>query len=123
VPLGKQEPPPGPGPVVPYNPGYVVDPSAPYGRDPLTGRPLSDKSKIVAGLLQIFLGYLGIGRFYTGHTAIAVAQLALTVVGFATSWLLIGLPMMLAASIWGLVDGIMMLTQPQTDSRGLLLRP
>ncbi|MGX1271933.1 hypothetical protein RKD18_005127 [Streptomyces phaeoluteigriseus] len=43
----------------------VPTPEAPYGVDPM-GRPYSDKSKIVAGILQLFLGYLGIGRFYVG---------------------------------------------------------
>ncbi|MDT5067011.1 MAG: hypothetical protein QOK02_3166, partial [Mycobacterium sp.] len=30
-----------------------MDPAAPYGRHPLTGEPLSEKSKVVAGLLQL----------------------------------------------------------------------
>ena len=52
-------PPPGqPGPGYPQGPGYGVDPA--------TGLPYSDKSKVVAGLLGILLGYFGAGRFYTG---------------------------------------------------------
>ena len=45
-------------------PGYYPDPMAPYGRSPLTGEPLSDKSKIVAGLLQLLgpVDVLGVGR-------------------------------------------------------------
>ena len=41
----------------------------------MTGQPLSDKSKIVAGILQLFLGGFGAGRFYTGHTGMAVAMI------------------------------------------------
>ena len=43
-----------------YQGGY---PPAYYGVDAY-GRPLSDKSKLTAGLLQIFLGGFGVGRFY-----------------------------------------------------------
>jgi hypothetical protein len=50
---------------------------APYGRHPLTGEPLSDKSKTIAGLLQLIgiVGILGIGRIYMGQTGLGVAQL------------------------------------------------
>ncbi|MGW6449075.1 NINE protein [Lentzea sp. NPDC055074] len=86
-------------------PGYG-NPAAPYGFDPITGVPLSDKSKIAAGVLQLFLGNLGIGRFYTGHVGIAVAQL-LTCGG---------------CGIWSLVDGIIILVQGGTDAQGRKLR-
>jgi len=95
-------PPPPPG-MVP--PGYGT-PGAPFGFDPITGVPLSDKSKIAAGVLQLFLGNLGIGRFYTGHTGIAVAQL-LTCGG---------------CGIWSLIDGIIILVNGGTDAQGRKLR-
>ena len=63
------------------------------------------KSKVVAGLLGIFLGAFGIHRFYLGYTVIAVIQLVLSIVlgiftcGIATA----------AVSIWGLVEGILIL--------------
>ncbi len=91
-----------------YNP--YVDPSAPYGRDPMTGEPLSDKEKIVAGLLQIFLGPFGAGRFYTGYNGIAIAQIAV-------SWLTCGI-----GAIWPIIDGIMMLTGSVPDANGRKLR-
>jgi TM2 domain-containing membrane protein YozV len=90
---------------------YPPDAGAPFGRDQY-GRPLSDKSKLVAGLLQIFLGGFGIGRFYTGHTKTAVWMIVATV-------LTCGL-----ASVWGLIDGILILVKNDwTDARGLYLRP
>ncbi|MFD6890490.1 TM2 domain-containing protein [Streptomyces sp. NPDC059957] len=71
------------------------------------GQPYSDKSKLVAGLLQIFLGGLGIGRFYTGHTGMAIAQL-LTCGGLG---------------IWALIDGILFLVKDdRTDKAGRVLR-
>jgi TM2 domain-containing membrane protein YozV len=79
---------------------------APYGRDPMTGEPLSDKSKLVAGLLQLFIGSLGIGRFYLGHNGIAIAQL-LTCGG---------------CGIWSLIDGILILIGHVRDAQGRPLR-
>ena len=82
-------------------------PGAPYGVDPVTGIPFSDKSKVIAGLLQLFLGFMGAGRFYTGHIAIGVLQLLF-------GWLTCG--------IWPLVDAIMMFAGKVTDSEGRPLR-
>ncbi|NEB77873.1 TM2 domain-containing protein [Streptomyces sp. SID14478] len=92
----------------PPQPGMPMgyDPNAPYGYDPY-GRPYSDKSKIVAGVLQLFLGYLGVGRFYIGNVGMGLAQL-FTCGGFG---------------IWALIDGIILLTSNNTtDANGRVLR-
>ncbi|TDC13386.1 NINE protein, partial [Streptomyces sp. 8K308] len=79
---------------------------APFGVDAY-GRPLSNKSRIAAGLLQIFLGSLGVGRFYLGHIGIGLAQL-FTCGGFG---------------IWALIDGIVLLvSRNATDGQGRILR-
>ncbi|WP_030382841.1 MULTISPECIES: TM2 domain-containing protein [unclassified Streptomyces] len=84
----------------------VPTPDAPYGFDP-QGRPYSDKSKIVAGILQLFLGTLGIGRFYVGSVGVGIAQL-LTCGGLG---------------FWALIDGIIFLTSnTRTDAQGRVLR-
>ncbi|NKZ15310.1 NINE protein [Mycolicibacterium septicum DSM 44393] len=117
-----QGPPPGyPGQPQPYG-AYPVDPSAPYGRDPLTGEPLSDKSAITAGLLQFFLGGLGVGRFYIGSTNIGAIQLGLTILGIVTSWLIVGIFICLGVGIWALVDSVMMFTRSIPDQYGRKLR-
>lgn len=87
--------------------GVNVDPQAPYGRDPRTGLPYSDKSKIVAGLLQLFLGGFGVGRFYLGYSGIGVGQL-LTCGGLG---------------VWSLVDAIMILMGNVPDPQGRPLQP
>jgi hypothetical protein len=100
---------PGYGPPPPHygqGPAWPPDPSAPWGREPLTGRPYSDKSKLVAGLLQIFVGGVGAGRWYTGQYGIATAQL-LTCGG---------------CGIWALIDGILMLVGKVDDAQGRPLR-
>lgn len=86
------------------------DPNAPYGVDPKTGQPYSSKSKIVAGILQVLLGGFGAGRFYTGHTGLAVGMLVVTLVTCGLG------------GIWGLIDGILILVQGGTDSQGFPLR-
>ena len=60
------------------------------------------KSKIAAGLLGIFLGCFGVHNFYLGYTGTAVAQLLITVLScFVLSF---------ASAIWGLIEGILILT-------------
>lgn len=108
-PGGYGPPPPGPGMGGPIGAG-AMQPAAPYGIDPVTGMPFSDKSKMVAGMLQIFLGWAGAGRFYTGHMGLAIAQIAVT-------WLTCG-----AGALWPLIDGIMMLTGKVPDAQGRPLR-
>ncbi|MDE5978369.1 MAG: TM2 domain-containing protein [Turicibacter sp.] len=63
------------------------------------------KSKLVAGLLGIFLGAFGIHRFYLGYTAIGVVQLILGVIlGFFTC----GLSTSIVA-LWGFIEGILLI--------------
>ncbi|GII25370.1 hypothetical protein Pme01_49670 [Planosporangium mesophilum] len=87
--------------------GYATGYGAAYDAH---GRPLSDKSKVVAGILGILLGGFGVGRFYTGHIGIGVAQL---VVSLVTCGL---------GHFWGLIEGIMILVNGGTDSEGRVLR-
>lgn len=70
------------------------------------------KSKILAGLLGIFLGGLGIHNFYLGYTGKAVAQLLISILScgaFAP-----------ISAIWGLIEGILILTGSTitTDASG-----
>jgi TM2 domain-containing membrane protein YozV len=107
-----------------YVPGSVPPPGA-YGQP---GAPYQDptaKSKLVAGLLGILLGGLGIHRFYLGYTNIGIAQLATDIIG----WVLlpftcgISLVFIIGAHVWGLVDGIMILTGSiNQDAQGKPLR-
>ena len=99
-------------PAAGYPPGYPNAPSF----DP------NAKSKLAAGLMGIFLGWLGVHRFYLGYQNIAIAQLAVGLVGLFLAPFTCGLILM-AASIWGLIDGIMILTGSlRTDGQGRPLR-
>jgi TM2 domain-containing membrane protein YozV len=57
----------------------------------------TQKSKLVAGLLGIFLGCIGVHRFYLGYTTIGVLQIVATL-------LTCGI-----ASLWGFIEGILIL--------------
>lgn len=111
-PYGQQPAPPtyGQQPAPPTY-GYGAQPGPVYGY----GQPYVDptaKSRLVAGLLGIFLGGLGIHRFYLGYTSIGIAQILVTVLtlGFG--------------GIWGFIEGILILTRSTitTDAHGRPLR-
>lgn len=70
---------------------------------------VSSKSKIAAGLFGIFLGQFGVHNFYLGYTKKAVTQLVLTIVGYLLCCIFIGFFLVMATSIWGLVEGILIL--------------
>ena len=62
------------------------------------------KSLAVAYLLLIFLGPLGVHRFYLGKTGSALVMLALSVIGWATLFIVVGLVFLVAVGIWVVVD-------------------
>lgn len=81
------------------------------------------KSKIAAGILGIFLGSFGVHNFYLGYTNKAVAQLILTITGVFTAIFIIGIFAIMAASIWGLVEGILLLCGSiAVDGNGIPLK-
>ncbi len=111
-------PQPAPAPPGSAHPGSAHPGSAHLGSQPEfpPQYQASDKSKLAAGLLQIFLPF-GVGRFYTGHTGTAVGQLLLFWVGLLPCGL-----GTLAALVWCVIDGIVILSGPSTDAFGRQLR-
>jgi TM2 domain-containing membrane protein YozV len=82
-------------------PGYGQQPAYPGA-----------KSRMVAGLLGIFVGGFGVHNFYLGYTNKAIIQIVVTIVtcGFG--------------AIWGLIEGILILTKNEsflTDANGVPL--
>lgn len=114
----QQGPPPGS-----YQPGYPQGYQQGYPQGYQQGYPqgapapyygwAEPKSRLAAGLLGIFLGGLGIHRFYLGFTTLGIVQLLVTLFTFGFG------------AIWGFVEGIMILAGAQsfrTDARGVPLR-
>ena len=115
-PPGYGEPPPGYG-SPPQGYGAPAAPPGTYGQ-PYPGNAVAPydpqaKSKIVAGLLGIFLGGFGVHRFYLGYTKIGVIQIIVTIVTCGIG------------SLWGFVEGILYLVGAgnyTTDATGRPLR-
>jgi TM2 domain-containing membrane protein YozV len=55
----------------------------------------------------------GVGSLVAGRTALGLMQLSLLIVGIPLCFVLIGLPVVLAAWVWGLVSGITALREAQ----------
>lgn len=99
-PLGATAAPPPPPGAMPAGSAYI-----PPGA-------VVQKSKLAAALLGIFLGIIGVHRFYLGYTTIGIIQV---VVGILTCGI--------ASSIWGFVEGILILVGSiNTDAQGVPLR-
>ena len=77
-----------------------------YGVPPMGAYGQQQKDWLTTLLLCIFLGGLGVHRFYTGHTVYGVIQL-LTAGG---------------CGIWWLIDILLIVTNSYTDSNGVPLR-
>lgn len=56
-----------------------------------------NKSKIIAGLLGIFFGFLGIHRFYLGYKEIGTLQIVVTILTC------------FVGGVWGIFEGILIL--------------
>jgi len=92
-------PPPGPYQAAASpSPFHFGSPPAPYE---------SERYRVAAGLMQIMLPF-GIGRFYTGHTSMGLAQLLTSFIGVGV--------------IWSIIDGIIILATGGRDVDGKELR-
>jgi TM2 domain-containing membrane protein YozV len=65
------------------------------------------KSRMVAGILGLFLGYLGIHSFYLGDNKKGVLQIVVTLVTLGLG------------GLWGFIEGILILVgNINTDAQG-----
>jgi TM2 domain-containing membrane protein YozV len=65
------------------------------------------KSKLVAGLLGIFLGSIGVHKFYLGDSKAGMIRIVVTVVTLGIG------------GIWGFIEGIMILVNGGKDVNGV----
>lgn len=76
------------------------------------GGGVSSRSKMVAGLLGLFLGAWGVHRFYMGYTQMGIIQIVVTVLTCGIG------------GLWGVVEGIMILLgSMDKDADGKTLAP
>ena len=69
-----------------------------------------DNKKLLAGILAILFGWLGVHKFILGYQKEGIIMAAVGVLG----WFLCGIPTMLV-SIVGLIEGIMYLTKSDEE--------
>ena len=70
------------------------------------------RSALVYALLALFVGWLGVHKFYAGKTAQGIVMLLMGTVG----WILLAIPV-LAVSIWAFVDFIIGLCNLNTPEK------
>lgn len=80
------------------------------GQNLNNGNATKAKSKMVAGLLAIFLGTFGVHNFYLGYTTKAIIQLVVTIVGIVLSCLIVGAFVVFGVWIWAIIEGVMIFT-------------
>lgn len=88
--------------------------SQPYGQpyqQPDAQAAPNTKDHVAAGLLAIFLGSLGIHKFYLGYNTPGFIMLAVTIVGSIFSLGLAGLAMVVIS----IVEGVLYLSKSQTE--------
>ena len=72
------------------------------------------KNRTAAGLLAIFLGGLGIHKFYLGFTGPGLVYLLVNTLGFAITWTLLFIPN-IALEVMALIEGIIYLTKSDEE--------
>jgi len=79
------------------------------------GNTSNDNKKILAGILGILFGSLGVHKFVLGYNKEGGILLGLTLVGFILSCIGIGVFVVWITSIVGLIEGIIYLTKSDQE--------
>tara|TARA_R100001369_G_scaffold79838_2_gene109974 strand:+ start:4784 stop:5182 length:399 start_codon:yes stop_codon:yes gene_type:complete len=74
-----------------------------------------DNKKLIAGILAIVLGSLGIHKFILGYNKEGIILLVASLIGYATSCLGVGFFILMATGIVGLIEGIIYLTKSDEE--------
>ncbi|MGN0572982.1 MAG: NINE protein [Acutalibacteraceae bacterium] len=77
-----------------------------------------EKTKMVAGLLAIFLGHLGLHEFYLGNKKKAMYKIIATVVSSLLMFVGIGFIGFIAVWGWNIYDAVMIFTGKRQDADG-----
>lgn len=79
----------------------------------------ADKNKWVAGLLALFLGGLGIHKFYLGRKKQGIIMLVCLLVGFIFSWTVIGAIPAIVVSIIAFIEAIIYFIRSEDEFQRL----
>ena len=79
---------------------------------------ISSKSRLIALLLAVLAGLMGIHHFYSGKISIGIALAFMTLLSLFTSWLGIGVLIIFIPVIWTFLDIFVILTGNYKDKEG-----
>ena len=85
------------------------------GWNGLPSPPTFADRKVVAGIMGILFGQFGVHKFIIGNVGAGVAMLAITLVSWVLSLVIIGIFGVAAMSIIGLIEGIIYLTKSDEE--------
>ncbi len=74
-----------------------------------------DNKKILAGILAIFVGWAGIHKFILGYQKEGVILLVVSVIGFVLTCIGVGVFLVWATGLIGLIEGIIYLTKSDEE--------
>ncbi|BDW92681.1 MULTISPECIES: TM2 domain-containing protein [Flavobacteriaceae] len=74
-----------------------------------------DNKKLLAGILAIVLGQLGVHKFILGYQKEGFIMLGATVIGYITACFVVGSFIVLGVAIVGLIEGIIYLTKSDEE--------
>lgn len=83
---------------------------------------METKSPIAAGLLALFLGQLGVHKFYLGYTKEGIILLVSTIISYALTLVLIGLIPLMIIGVVCLVEAIIYLTKSEADFNAIYVQ-
>ncbi|RXZ53736.1 TM2 domain-containing protein [Senegalimassilia faecalis] len=114
TPTGTQQPYGAQQPYAQPQPGAYGAPQNPYAQQyqqPYVAPTVGEKDHVAAGLLAIFLGWLGVHKFYLGYNTSGFIMLGVSVLGGIVT---------LSVAVWAIwviaiVEGIFYLTKSQTE--------
>ncbi len=78
-------------------------------------QPKPENKKVLAGILAILLGSLGVHKFILGYNQEGIILLGITIAGYATLCIIIGAFIVWIPGVIGLIEGIIYLTKSDED--------
>lgn len=97
----------------PYQNAY--QPKPPHLQD-------ANSKKILAGVLAIVLGHIGIHKFVLGYNAEGIILLTLGIIGYVTACFIVGYFVLFATGLIGLIEGIIYLSKSDQEFFDIYIR-